>query len=42
MIKRVPEELQTEVGDIVQDGVIKTILEKHKCKKAKRFSKEAL
>ena len=33
MIKRVPEVLQTEVGDIVQDGVIKTILEKNKCKR---------
>ena len=38
----VPEELQIEVCDIVQDTVIKTILKKKKCKKAKWLSKEAL
>ena len=30
-----PEELWTEVRDIVQEAVIKTILKKNKCKKAK-------
>ena len=37
-----PEELWTEVRDIVQEAVIKTILKKKKCKKAKWFSEEAL
>ena len=32
---RVPEELWTEVCDIVQEAGIKTILKKKKCKKAK-------
>ena len=31
-----------EVGDIVQEAVIKTILKKKKCKKAKWLSDEAL
>ena len=31
---RVPEELWTEVHDIVQEAVIKTISKKKKCKKA--------
>ena len=35
LINRVPEELWTEVRDIVQETVIKTIPEKKKCKKAK-------
>ena len=35
LIDRVPEELWTEVRDIVQEAVIKTILKKKKCKKAK-------
>ena len=35
-----PEELWTEVGDIVQEAVIKTIPKK--CKKAKWLSEEAL
>ena len=39
---RVPEELWTEVCDIVQEAVIKTIPKKKKCKKAKWFSDEAL
>ena len=30
-----PEELWMEVRDIVQEAVIKTILKKNKCKKAK-------
>ena len=39
---RVPEELWTEVCDIVQEPVIKTIPKKMKCKKAKWLSGEAL
>ena len=35
MIDRVPEELWTEVSDIVQETVIKTIPKKKKYKKAK-------
>ena len=31
-----------EVGDIVQEAVIKIILNKKKCKKAKQLSEEAL
>ena len=42
LIDRVPEELWTEVGDNVQEAVIKTISKKKKCKKAKWFSEEAL
>ena len=42
MIDRVPEELWTEVCDIVQEAVIKTITKKKKCKKAKWLSEEAL
>ena len=41
-IDRVPEELRTEVHDIVQEAGIKTIPEKKKCKKAKWLSDEAL
>ena len=37
-----PEELWTEVHDIVQEAVIKTITKKKKCKKAKWLSEEAL
>ena len=36
------EELWTEVRDIVQEAVIKTIVKKKKCKKAKWLSVEAL
>ena len=39
---RVPEELWTEVCDIVQEAVIKTIPKKKECKKAKWLSEEAL
>ena len=39
---RVPEELWTEVCDIVQETGIKTISKKKKCKKAKCLSEEAL
>ena len=42
LIDRVPEELWTEVPDIVQEAVIKTIPKKNKCKKAKWWSEEAL
>ena len=42
LIDRVPEELWTEVHDIVQQAVIKTILKKKKWKKANWLSKEAL
>ena len=42
LIDRVPEELWTEVHDIVQKAGIKTILKKKKCKKAKRLSEEGL
>ena len=37
-----PDELWTEVHDIVQETGIKTILKKKKCKKAKWLSEEAL
>ena len=37
-----PEELWTEVHDIVQETGIKTIPKKKKCKKEKCFSEEAL
>ena len=37
-----PEELWMEVRDIVQEAVIKTILNKKKCKNAKWLSEEAL
>ena len=42
MIDRVPEELWTEVHDIVQKEVIKTIPKKKEYKKAKWLSEEAL
>ena len=42
LIDRLREELWTEVCDIVQEVVIKTIPKKKKCKKAKWLSKEAL
>ena len=41
LIDRVPEELWTEVYDIVQEAVIKTIPKKKKCKKEKWLSGEA-
>ena len=37
-----PEEVWTEVCDIVREAVIKTIPKKKKCKKAKWLSEEAL
>ena len=42
LIDRMPEELWTEVHDIVQEAVTKTITKKKKCKKAKWLSEEAL
>ena len=42
LVDRVPEELWMEVGDIVQEVVIKTIPKKKKCDKAKWLSEEAL
>ena len=42
LIDRVPDELRTEVHDIVQEKGIKTIPKKKKGKKAKWLSKEAL
>ena len=42
LIDRVPEELWTEVCDIVQEVMNKTISRKKKWKKAKWFSEEAL
>ena len=38
LVDRVPEELWTEVPDIVQEAVIKTISNKKKLKKAKLLS----
>ena len=37
-----PEELRTEVHDIVQEALIKNIPKKKKCKKAKWLSEEVL
>ena len=37
-----PEELWTEVHDILQEAGIKTVPKKKKCKKAKWLSEEAL
>ena len=42
LIDRVPDELWTEVRDIVQETGIKTISIEKKCKKAKWLSGEAL
>ena len=42
LIDRVPDELWTEVHDIVQETGIKTIPKKKKCKNAKWLSEEAL
>ena len=42
MVDRVPEELCTEVHNIVQEAVTKIIPKKKKCKKAKWLSQEAL
>ena len=42
LIDRVPDELWTEVRDIVQETGIKTIPMEKKCKKAKWLSRKAL
>ena len=42
LIDRVPDELWTEVHDIVQETGFKNIPKKKKCKKAKWLSEEAL
>ena len=42
LIDKMPEELQMEVCDTVQEAGIKTIPKKKKCKKAKWLSEEAL
>ena len=42
LIGRVPEELWTEVHDVVQEAVIKIIPKIKKCKKAKWLSEEGL
>ena len=42
MVDRLPEELWTEVSNIIQEAVTKTIPKKKKCNKAKCFSEEAL
>ena len=42
LVDRVPDELWTEVHDIVQGIGIKTVPKKKKCKKAKWLSEEAL
>ena len=42
LIATVPKDLWTEVPDIVQEEVIKTILKKKKCEKAKGLSEEPL
>ena len=42
LIDRVPDELWTEVRDIVQETGIKTIHMEKKCKKVKWLSEEAL
>ena len=41
-MERVPEDLWTEVRDIVQEAMIKTIPKIKKCKKAKWLSEDAL
>ena len=42
LIDRVPEELWTEVCDILWEAVIKTSTKKKKCKNVKCLSEEAL
>ena len=42
LIDRVPDELWTEVRDIVQETGVKTIPKKKKCTKAKWLSEKAL
>ena len=42
LVDRMPQELWTEVHDVVQEVVVKTITRKKKCKKAKWLFEEAL
>ena len=42
LVDRVPEELWTELHNIIQEAVTKTIPKKKKCRKAKWLSEEAL
>ena len=42
LVNRLPEEIRTEVHNIVQKAVTKTIPKKKKCKKAKWLSEETL
>ena len=42
LVDRVPEELWTEICDIVQEAVINTVPKKKKCRKAKWLSDKAL
>ena len=42
LIGRVPEELRSEVSEIVQEAGIKTVSKKKKCKKARWLSEEGL
>ena len=42
LVNKVPEELWTEVCNIAQEAVNKTIPKKKECKKAKWVSEEAL
>ena len=42
LIDRVPEELWTEVHDILLEAVVKISPKKKKCKKSKWLSEEAL
>ena len=42
LIDRMPEELWTEIHEIVQEAVIKTIPKEKKCEKANWLSEEAL
>ena len=42
LVDRVPDELQMEIHNTVQEVVTKTTPKKKKCKKAKQLSEEAL
>ena len=42
LVDRIPEELWTEVSNIVQEAVTKTIPKKNKCKEAKWLSEKLL
>ena len=42
LVERMPKKLRTEIHNIVQEAMTKTIPKKNKCKKAKWLSEEAL